>query len=347
MNLVDYISELLVQRNEIGVPGLGNFTRERVSAYYNDKEARFYPPYYRVSFEAQTTDDDFFTQYIADQKNISSASSKYFTEKFVIKLKDDAAKGAFLFNGIGSFQMEQDQLVFKPNDKVADDPTFYGYPVVNIHKTDSVSHTGHVKPVFVQAASSPVITAAAVSTAEPEQYFEDAPEVKRRTSIWFILGIIVAVLALGLFGVYTFYPGLPDNITGDNHQTILKKTKVVPVPKPDTQKAVVVDTTTAKVDTATAPVSGAAVKPIDSVKTSGWKIILESHETAQKAADRLSHYQELGITATVLPDEKGKHFFVSVGPFATRDEEETERNKLVKAHKIAKDSYPLEIKPQK
>src|ERR1700748_1781517 len=134
MNLADYLSELLGQYEEVSVPGLGYFVRERVNGYYNDKEARFYPPYHRVKFVGKPKDDDTFAQYVADKKNISLASSKYFAEKFVSKLREQALTGKYLFADLGSFYTEQDQLVLKPNDKITDVRSFYGYPQLNVYK---------------------------------------------------------------------------------------------------------------------------------------------------------------------------------------------------------------------
>jgi hypothetical protein len=122
MNIADYLSELLAQHDEVSVPGLGYFVRTRVNAYYNEKEARFYPPYHQVKFVVQQRDDDTFALYIAEKKNISLASSKYFSEKFVSKLKEDAMRGKYLFSDLGLFYTDQDQLVFKPNEKIATDP---------------------------------------------------------------------------------------------------------------------------------------------------------------------------------------------------------------------------------
>ncbi len=156
MNLADYLSELLGQYEEVSVPGLGYFVRERVNGYYNDKEARFYPPYHRVKFLPQLKDDDTFAQYVADKKNIALASSKYFAEKFVSKLKEQALAGKYLFADLGLFYTDHDQLVFKPNDKIADDPSFYGYPPINIYKVTQLGDA-HTQPAFVRPVTTPLI----------------------------------------------------------------------------------------------------------------------------------------------------------------------------------------------
>jgi hypothetical protein len=105
MNLADYLSELLGMHDEVSVPGLGYFVRERITGYYNDSEAKFYPPHHRVKFVPELRENDTFTQYVADKKNISLASSKYFAEKFVAKLRDDASRGNYIFAGLGQFHM--------------------------------------------------------------------------------------------------------------------------------------------------------------------------------------------------------------------------------------------------
>src|ERR1700744_4003433 len=103
MNLADYLSELLSQHDEVSVPGLGYFVRTRVNAYYDEREGLFSPPYHQVKFTPQPKDDDTFVQYVADKKNISLASSKYFAEKFISKLKEQALAGKYLFADLGLF----------------------------------------------------------------------------------------------------------------------------------------------------------------------------------------------------------------------------------------------------
>ena len=148
MNLADYLSELLGLHDEVNVPGLGYFVRNRVNAYYNETEGRFYPPYHQVKFVHGPPKMKTFAQYVADKKNISLASSKYFVEKFITKLKEDASKGKFLFADLGSFQSDLDQLVFKPNERIPADPAFYGFPPVDLFKAAQPVPTDVKKPVL-------------------------------------------------------------------------------------------------------------------------------------------------------------------------------------------------------
>jgi nucleoid DNA-binding protein len=352
MNLADYLSELLVQHDEVSVPGLGYFMRMRMHAHYNEKEAKFYPPYHRVKFVPQIKDDDTFAQYVAQKKNISLASSKYFIEKFIVKVKDDASKNSYLFSGLGSFNVNQDQLVFVPNDKITVDPSFFGYEPVNIDKAERPLLTESVKPVFAEPAPSPIITAEPAKIASQEQYFEEEeePERKRRLSVWLILLIVIAAVALAGFGAYLLFPDAIDKLTAGFHKrdNENKEIPVVTVVKPDTTK-------TLKTVTDTASKSNVLVKPdtaqnaisADTVKISRWDIIVGAFKKQQTAVTQVSYYKEIGVNATILPDSSRRHFLVSAGSYPTKDEAEAARLKLVTAGKISKSSYPLEIKPQK
>ncbi len=221
MNIADYVSELLVEHDEVSVPGLGYFVRTRVNAFYNEKEARFYPPYHKVKFVAQQKDDDTFVRYVADKKNISLASSRYFSDKFIIKLREEAQKGKYLFSDLGLFYTDQDQLVFKPNEKIPTDPTFYGHPQIDISKLGKPLFGEPAKPVADKPVSTPVaIVPPPVQTIPQQgQYFEEEEtEYKRPVNIWLVILLSLLAIALAIFGVYEFSPHAFDNITGGHHK---------------------------------------------------------------------------------------------------------------------------------
>src|ERR1700709_924081 len=118
MNVPDYLKELLLQYNEVSVPGLGAFSMVRKNATYNEKEGKFYPPYHQVKFNPQSKDDNLFVKYLAEKKNILFETAKYIVEKFVSALLEQASRGSAAFADIGWFSKNNNELVFKPNDKL-------------------------------------------------------------------------------------------------------------------------------------------------------------------------------------------------------------------------------------
>jgi len=346
MNLADYLSELLGLHDEVSVPGLGYFVRTRVNAYYDEKDSKFYPPYHQVKFVPQPKDDDTFTQYVADKKNISLASSKYFAEKFIGKLKEEAAKGKYLFADLGLFYADKDQqLVFKPNERVAADPAFYGYPEINMNKLGQPISPGDAKPVFTATTSTPVATAPPVQTIQQPQYFEEETEHKRSVSVWLIILIALAVIALAIFGVYKFYPPATAKINELYHKVIGKQDDTTvqvskPAIKTDTAKKVTpIKDTTAK--TIIPPVT-----PADTVKKSAWAVIVMACNTPQVAETAVKHYKALGLinarslNVSEIPGTKIK---VAGGVFFNQNEADSLKLLWIKQGKIPSASYVNKI----
>ena len=347
MNLADYLSELLAQYEEVSVPGLGYFVRERVNGFYNDKDSKFYPPYHRVKFVPQPKDDDVFAQYVADKKNISLASSKYFAEKFVAKLKEQALTGKYLFADLGLFYTAQDQLVFKANDKITDDPAFYGYPPLTVFKQSQTVNDQYTKP----ALADPATTA---STQQPkpvqpvvdEPYFEEEAERKRGLSIWLIILIAVTAFALAAFGVYKFYPQAFDKIGAAFHSITGKTDTDVPVyrheVKADTttvKKPAVVKDTVTKAATPAAPV-------VDTTKHVRFELIATSSKTEWRANAEVLKLKAKNIADVKVLSKKeapGTRFKISAGTFTSADAAEAAKNVLIKAGKIPQDSYIIQI----
>ncbi|MES2808501.1 MAG: SPOR domain-containing protein [Bacteroidota bacterium] len=138
MDVGFYLGELLMQQGEVSVPGLGYFVQVRVSGYYNEEERKFYPPYHQAQFDVQSIDDDALAEYIANKKNISVASARYFCEKYITNLKQQAAISEVQLGNLGWFYTELSHLTFRPADKIADDTIFYGFEPISINKANDV-----------------------------------------------------------------------------------------------------------------------------------------------------------------------------------------------------------------
>jgi hypothetical protein len=168
MDVGFYLGELLMQQGEVSVPGLGYFVQVRVSGYYNDAERKFYPPYHKAEFDVQSIDDDSLAEFIANKKNISVASARYFCEKYITNLKQQAAITEVQIGNLGWFYTELSQLTFKPADKIIDDTIFFGFEPISINKINDLKPAEerpkvelNYPPKFTQPASAPAVPMAA------------------------------------------------------------------------------------------------------------------------------------------------------------------------------------------
>jgi len=349
MNLADYLSELLGLHDEVNVPGLGYFIRNRVNAYYNDAEARFYPPYHQVKFVSQPKDDETFAQYVADKKNISLASSKYFVEKFITKLREDASHGKYLFADLGIFQSDLDQLIFKPNERIPADPAFYGFPPIDIFKASQPLSVDMRQPVL--APDQPAQATAVAELPPPRavhspEYYEEEVEQKRGINVWLIILLSLAVLGLAGFGVYKFYPHAFDKVKNEYYKLTGKKAGK---PAAVRHEAKPVNNDTAK---KTAPLKDTAAKAVntvakpDGVKQPTYLAIAEEVRSQRIADERVAHLKSLGYDAYVVPNTIGPLKKIAIGqPYATLEAADSVENMLIKQKVIFKHHYPQEIKP--
>jgi hypothetical protein len=246
MDVGFYLGELLMQQGEVSVPGLGYFVQVRMSGYYDENERKFYPPYHQAQFDIQSIDDDALAEYIAVKKNISISSAKYFTEKYITNLKQQALISEV---PIG--------------DKIIDDTIFYGFEPVSINKTGDTKPeeerpkvelnyppkqaplkpavTEEIQPEVPQTAEQP----ARVYREEEEmagvapEFFEAAEEEEEQKKsplmLLLVIFIAVVVIALGVFALYRYQPDTFAKIAFWEHKTVdTIKPKPVVVSKPDT-----------------------------------------------------------------------------------------------------------------
>jgi hypothetical protein len=350
MDVGNYLSELLTQYGEVNVPGLGSFTQARMSAYYDENEDKFYPPYHQVQFNAQGADDDVLTDFIAREKNISIASAKYFAEKYVINLKQEAQAGEIPVANLGWFYTQDGQLAFKPAPKVTEDAVFYGYEAIAINKAKQADAvTEYIEPVTdepeEQIIESETVKIDPIIQKNKEEiiqeYFGDDTEKTRRPLIiWLVILTGIVIVGTAIFALYHYNPAIFDT-SGKNNTTIAPpavkpviagKPKITDSVKKDSTKTTVNDTTAKK---------GA----VDTTKER-FEVIATSFRTIPMANKTIKNFKSIGVDAHIVTDAPGRLLKISVGTYATRKEAESARIKLVAAGKIQKDAFSLPIKPK-
>jgi len=341
MDIANYLSELLGRHTEVSVPGLGCFSQLRVNGYYNDAEATFYPPYYKVSFDPQPKDDEILTSYIAEKKKISLASSKYFTEKYITSLKQEAALTEVPFADLGWFYIKEGRVEFKPQDKTGTDAAFYGFAPVKLNKTDHIPAPPPSVPPQPLPVSIPLQDPA---TDDQPEYVNEETETRRGVSIWIILLIILVVLAAAAFGIYKYDPALLN--LQQQPKPYIEKPKAKPVIAPDTLKADSLNKTDTTAKTISAPGStlNKPVTGVDTIAKPEFVIFVGSFKTKTKSQEAINDYKRKGVDARILSGPgTGPRIKIIVGSFTTSTDAEIEKHKLIAAKKISKDSYTQQI----
>jgi len=361
MDVGYYISELLGQHGDVNVPGLGYFAHTRVNGYYNDKEGRFYPPGFTVQYNPQfIEDDDALAVHIAVKKNISVASSKYFTQKFVAALKEQAAIGEATLAGVGWFKVINSQLAFSSNDDIGKDPEFFGFPAIGLFKTGKQQSAPQFVPAYQPETAAPapapvyipqpqeVVAEEQYQTEEEqEEYLMELTTQKRRNTTWIFIVLGLLVTALIVFLVQRYDHNAFNFNFGDKPKPVVEpKIIVVHEDTAKTQAAPGTDSTT--VVKATPPADTlTSTKPVikDSAAMRRYEIIGGSFRDIKEATQGIANFKALGVTAKIVGDAPGKRFKISVGTYKTRGAAEDARVELLAAKKVGKDAYTIEIDP--
>ncbi|RFZ82137.1 SPOR domain-containing protein [Mucilaginibacter terrenus] len=382
MDVSNFISELLGLHGDVSVPGLGYFAHTRVNGYYDDKESKFYPPGYSVQFDPQSLDDDnTLALYIAEKKNISLASAKYFIEKFVASIKQQAVQGEVALGSLGWLSSNRYQLSFRPNVGTGNSAEFFGYPVISLPKLGdadtTAADTGTQPPPIEEATPDPeyqpqpyyppALENEQYQSAESEEsYLVELTNKRRRKTTWVfvVLALLLAVLIAFLVNRYdpsSFnFSSLPNKKSEAKQPAVVMQNldSTAAKPKaPDTTAAKLPDTTAKKTDTVAKPTTTPATAtpaPVENSLTTvkdistiaRYEVIAGSFRDLKEAAGAILQFKKAGLDAKIVPEAPGKRIKVSVGTFVTRGQAEDNKRQLISSKKVPADTYVMPINPK-
>jgi hypothetical protein len=224
MDIPAFISDLLAQQGVLVIPGLGTFTRVRVDGYYNKDQQQFFPPTQQIQFKSEHSDDNILADLIAKERQISVASAKYFIEKFVAAILEQAGVGNAQFGNIGAFSTRRGNLVFAANELNETDEAFYGLAPVKLKRNSSFKQNVVAPPRLVElpeADPEPVpvpFTEPPVEVPQPEEVETTVEEEEEhvdeeetgghKINIWLVLALIIVLIGVGLIALFEYKPAL-------------------------------------------------------------------------------------------------------------------------------------------
>jgi cell division septation protein DedD len=163
---------------------------------------------------------------------------------------------------------------------------------------------------------------------------------------------VAIIIAAAAFGIYKYKPELFGNL--QTTKTVEEQAKPERSIKPDTLVADTTRTAPPILDTPSKAISKpqpALNNPVanaDTVAKPQYVIFAGSFKTLAKSDLAIKNYKSIGIDARMLNGPgTGRLIKIIIGGFATYQEGETLRLKLVKSGKLRKDSYTQIINQKK
>ncbi|HEY4197194.1 MAG TPA: hypothetical protein VGM63_16745 [Mucilaginibacter sp.] len=381
MDLAVYICELLGMQGEVSVPGIGYFAQVRINGYYNQVESKLYPPTHEITFEPHSRDDDQLAKYIANKKNISMASAKYFIDKYVAGLKQQLTLKKVEIAGLGTIYNNGSVTEFKADNAAkTNDPSFYGFPPVNLNQPEEKSEIKYTPPVKeeepiqeeapkeeipvwhetpaeeitpvedVKPAEDVVVTPVeeTIIKSDPveETYVEEEQEYtydepEERGNRNNVWVALLLIVIIGLLALLGLYKYKPKWF---EHAPSKDSTQSFVAVSPDTVKKAA-DTTAkaaSKPDSAGTVATPSSNAPVDTAAVLHYEILGGAFKTLPQADGVIKKYQSLGLHPRLLKHASGNFYKITLGTYFTKDEAQKAEDSITNSTKINKNNIYLQ-----
>ena len=198
--LAKMIRDVVLEKDEVALPGLGMFIADFVPASFSDKGYTINPPYKRLSFRQKDNPDDrTIVKLYAEANNIGEDTAEHFVNDFLSGLKDILmVRKSVVLPGLGRLRATKENNFFFIADENLDIyPEGFGLEPVSL-KThqETVSEVAETmaglrsilapeqaeEPALAQEpVLEPVVASESVQEPAPEIIQEAEPEVATET----------------------------------------------------------------------------------------------------------------------------------------------------------------------
>ena len=107
------ISELIVDHDQVGLPGVGTFVAEVVPASFSDKGYTINPPYRRLSFYSSRLEDNLLIDLYAESNQISQEAASAYLTQYLAELKAVLEeRKTIVLPGLGRLRATRENTLF-------------------------------------------------------------------------------------------------------------------------------------------------------------------------------------------------------------------------------------------
>lgn len=170
--LSEMVGELILDHDQIGLPGVGTFVAEVVPATFSDKGYTINPPYRRLSFYPSILEEDLLIDFYAKHNDLDRDAAKAYMKAFLSEMKSVLKdRKSVTFPGLGRLRAtKENSFFFVPDEDLDIFPDGFGLDSVSLK-----THQESREEVAIAVSDLASILAAAKSQPEPEPVQEEAP----------------------------------------------------------------------------------------------------------------------------------------------------------------------------
>jgi len=161
------VGELILQHDQVGLPGVGTFVAEMVPASFSDKGYTINPPYRRLSFTPKNLEDSLLIDFYATSNGVAREPAGLYLTQYLAEMKSVLEeRKTIILPGLGRLRATRENTLFFVADEGLDIfPAGLGLRPVSLK-----SHVLNDDPVVIEVP----IPVAPVPVPEPVP--EETPE---------------------------------------------------------------------------------------------------------------------------------------------------------------------------
>ncbi|HEX7366434.1 MAG TPA: SPOR domain-containing protein [Pelobium sp.] len=335
MEISNYLVELITEKDQVTVPGLGRFFKKRKAGYYDETTKTYFPPGSEIAYTAEYMHDDKLVHLIRQKTETSLTSAYAILDEYIREIKNALKTSAVKLEGIGVLTNEDGQIHLQSEKEPTLNKAFFGLPTLD---TLSPKLAGLETETYSLAQQ-------ALNTSLPDEYLENEP---KRGAVAITMGIIAVVILASVIALYFAKPDIYKQMV-NQIQSYIPKNSASPTapltPQNQTPAAVALkkadsiyqdndiesklkaqgfevekakDSTNVSVKTTVSPKKG-------DIK---YEIIIGLYTRREDAVKRVSQLKANGIDAHIVDDADGPMIKISCATLYSNAEAEKELSRV-------------------
>lgn len=148
--LAKLVKDIILEKDEVTLPGVGTFVAETVPAAFSDKLFTINPPYRRLSFRQRQGSDDYLVKRYAETSGLGEDRAREILETFLFEMKEVLkVRKTIIFPSLGRLRATKENHFFFVGDDDQDIfPQGFGLEPVSLkaHDNSNVPHLDLVVP---------------------------------------------------------------------------------------------------------------------------------------------------------------------------------------------------------
>lgn len=181
------ISELVVDHDRVGLPGVGTFYADVVPSTFSDRGYTINPPYRRLSFLPNAVENDLLVNFYSEVNGIPADVAREYLTQFLSELAAVLRKRkSIMLPGLGRLRAtKENNFFFVPDEKLDIYPEAFGLESVSL-KTLPTMDDERVEIPFefnaVKAKATAATSAGLTETVEPAKPAQPAEQTTAQSS---------------------------------------------------------------------------------------------------------------------------------------------------------------------